>query len=950
MQAPPPKEEFLDAVQRHICQVLGFDFGFIDIVEGHEIHNLVSFSADADNSDGLKLVHGLQDENKQPLVVSNSLLAQKVKAGLRPVIGKAYATAGDRDQYPYAIVPIMIDPQKSTQAKGLIRVLCFDTEKEITHQDLSTLRLMGEHLATRTQLFAAGSRASEGKSTKEKVQEKGHDSNSKDQERNKTYENAETVLILHANRVVRRRFSRILQEHFRVFESESQEKSMQLLNDNRIDLIIVDSALPETTGFGFAKVIKDSPEFKHIPIIIVTPDTNPTYRVEALNVGADDCLSDGCFDTEILARAQSSLRHRRTEKELAVQLQLLEDYAQRLEKAHEQLSQDRQSQLQRNNLLEQLRRESDILRNQESLLHRISNTIRRSFTIKENLGEMVEELAGYFALDGCFAVMPSSEEPEDTIRLEYVTDESYAMIQYGNDLKVLETFRNHFGGDQAIIANDVANDRRLDPFRDNILSAYHMLSLFLIPVTYNETLLGLLIGFKGEIAANWNRVNEAFMKSVADQVASGVTNARLYARVQRQAVTDGLTTLFNHRTGQDKLTEQMRMAERYQRHLSVVMVDVDYFKKINDNYGHPVGDTVLKAVAKLIKNNCRDVDIPIRYGGEEFMLVLPEVNTEGAHVVSERIRRSLAQEVIQHESVSLSVTASIGIATFPEDASDQKQLLELADKALYLSKRLGRNQVRTAADLMFEPKADVDATQVMPKLSRPRPQDQSDAQDQTADLDMAPTKGETPGLVAFAAPEVSEDARNRPELVPEVVEMVKSLAQNLYARSEYNKNHHLEVARMSELLGKVMGLSNTQVEQLRVAGLLHDVGTLRLPSEMMNKEGQYNEEERRLVNQHPVLGSDLLRPIRALKEICEILENHHERWDGTGYPRGLKGEDIPLPARIVSIVDSYHAMISDRPYRKAMSPAEAVDVLRQGAGKQWDPFLVDIFIAVLNKI
>ena len=189
-----------------------------------------------------------------------------------------------------------------------------------------------------------------------------------------------------------------------------------------------------------------------------------------------------------------------------------------------------------------------------------------------------------------------------------------------------------------------------------------------------------------------------------------------------------------------------------------------------------------------------------------------------------------------------------------------------------------------------------------------------------------------------------------PNLVPEVVEMVKSLAQNLYARSEYNKNHHLEVARMSELLGKVMGLSNTQVEQLRVAGLLHDVGTLRLPSEMMNKEGQYNEEERRLVNQHPVLGSDLLRPIRALKEICEILENHHERWDGTGYPRGLKGEDIPLPARIVSIVDSYHAMISDRPYRKAMSPAEAVDVLRQGAGKQWDPFLVDIFIAVLNKI
>jgi putative nucleotidyltransferase with HDIG domain len=262
-------------------------------------------------------------------------------------------------------------------------------------------------------------------------------------------------------------------------------------------------------------------------------------------------------------------------------------------------------------------------------------------------------------------------------------------------------------------------------------------------------------------------------------------------------------------------------------------------------------------------------------------------------------------------------------------------LLELADKALYLSKRLGRNQVHTASDLMFEPRelkasGEKSAEEVLSQIT---------------------TDGKT-GLMLedFVAPTVSLEAQNKEELVPEVVEMVKALAQNLYARSDYNKAHHLEVARMSELLGKVMGLSATQIEQIRVAGLLHDVGTLKLPTELLTKPGYFTSEERDMVNQHPVLGAELLRPIRALKDICEILENHHERWDGTGFPSGLKGEDIPLPARIVAIVDSYHAMISDRPYRTAMTHDQAVAALRQGAGSQFDPFLVDIFIAVLTNL
>jgi putative nucleotidyltransferase with HDIG domain len=207
-----------------------------------------------------------------------------------------------------------------------------------------------------------------------------------------------------------------------------------------------------------------------------------------------------------------------------------------------------------------------------------------------------------------------------------------------------------------------------------------------------------------------------------------------------------------------------------------------------------------------------------------------------------------------------------------------------------------------------------------------------------------------PQLSQFVPAEISEAAEQKEELVPEVVEMVKALATALYSKSDYNKVHHLETARLSELLAKVMGLNQQQIEQIRVAGLLHDVGTLSIPSDVLNKPGLLSEEERQIMNQHPVLGAQLLRPIRALRDICEILENHHERWDGTGFPKGLKGEEIPLPARIVAVVDSYHALISERPYRKAMPQDEAIKILKEGAGHQWDPFLVDIFTAVLRSL
>lgn len=907
------KEEF-DAVRRHICLVLGFDFGVIDVVRGHEVVSYKSFSAAEPGEEKAELLTSLEDEHQQPLTVAHTLVAQKVKQTQKPWVGRAFAKGGPAQGFPYVIIPILDGSTEGpTLVKGLLRVVSLDQNRGVDEKDLSTLRIIGQHLAS--SLPDPSALAAEADSERA----------------GGAHAESEIVLIVHSNRPVRRRLTKILAGRYQVQEVDSGARTIETLEKGHVDLIVLDSEVQGTSGYALCKVLKESRQWKHIPIILVAGESNVQGKIDGLNAGADDCLSENCHDSELLARVRSSLRLRKTERDLSMQGQLLEDYSQRLEQAFEferqaslKVSKHNQSLEQLNREIQQSRVKEQVLRGQEQLLHRISDIIRRSFHIEENIGTMLEELAGHFNLDCCFAVLPSDGEPEDAVRSEYAVDQGYSVKRSDVDLKVLEIFAANFALNQPIIVSDVARDRTVEPFKRDVLASYPVLSLFYVPVTYEEKLLGILGGHKCESEAQWTSENKSFLRSVAGQVAAGVTNARLYARVQRQATTDGLTGLYNHRTGQEKLTEQLRLAERYQRNVAVVMIDVDHFKQINDTYGHPAGDTVLKSVASQVRSDCRDVDVPVRYGGEEFLLILPEINQEGAVVVAERIRKNLSRLPIRHEDIEINVTASLGVAAYPEDASSQQQLLELADRALYMSKRLGRDQVHTSGDLMF---SDLKAESTPPA--------------ETVRAEEAQEREPTLVPASLTEPE---------ELVPEVVEMVKVLATALYSKSDYYKSHHLETARFAELVAKIMGLPQQQVEQLRVASLLHDVGVLSIPEEIIGKPGLVTADEMEVIAQHPSLGAQMLRPIRALKDICDIVECHHECWDGTGYPKRLKGEEIPLPARILSIVDAYHAMISDRPYRPAMSKDQAKKALRNGGGTQWDPFLVDIFLAVIDSL
>jgi diguanylate cyclase (GGDEF)-like protein len=222
-------------------------------------------------------------------------------------------------------------------------------------------------------------------------------------------------------------------------------------------------------------------------------------------------------------------------------------------------------------------------------------------------------------------------------------------------------------------------------------------ALKIFPLTAGDRILGTLVAGSRKKVLDSDVLR--MLEVMAIQAAQAVLRAQLFEQMERMATTDGLTGLLNHRTFQSKADEHLAQARRYQRKLSLILTDIDHFKSVNDTYGHPTGDAVLRGVAKILKDKARDTDIVARYGGEEFAIIMPETDAKGAQVIAERIREAVKAEVFQTELGPLKVTLSLGIATGPDHGYEKQQLIDLADQCLYHAKRHGRNQSVTVAQM-----------------------------------------------------------------------------------------------------------------------------------------------------------------------------------------------------------------------------------------------------------
>ncbi len=451
------------------------------------------------------------------------------------------------------------------------------------------------------------------------------------------------------------------------------------------------------------------------------------------------------------------------------------------------------------------------------------------------------------------------------------------------------------------------------------------------------------------------------IQDLLNRVAVVIEHKELFEKVERQAITDPLTGLYNRRYFEEQLNKELDRHQRFGHACSFIILDLDHFKSVNDTLDHVNGDIALKHTSAIVKKCVRDVDTVGRFGGEEFVVLLPESDSNAAMVVAERICTTLRESCIEHfkspaclqkiqeklaegkineaTATRLSegrVTASVGVSTFPLDAQEKTRLIELADKYLFLAKGRGRNQVCSSKN----DNGQGNPAPLAPAapLALPSPQVQALLQPSAI----------LPSKAGSALTQVSDfDLQSIAE--HGILGMLGNIIKAIGTRDGYGDDRSPRAADYASRIAAALRLSKEHTTVISLAAVLNNLGKVIVDKEILGKKGPLSQDEWQQVESTPSIAAKILEPAKHLHRVATVVECYQEHWDGSGYPRGLKGDDIPLESRIISIVDAYVAMTSVRPYRAALSHSEAVAILQEGAGKDWDPRIVKLFLAILEK-
>jgi len=395
-----------------------------------------------------------------------------------------------------------------------------------------------------------------------------------------------------------------------------------------------------------------------------------------------------------------------------------------------------------------------------------------------------------------------------------------------------------------------------------------------------------------------------------------IENRELLDRLKELNLKDIHTELYNYKYLMERLDSELIRAKRFALSLSALMIDIDYFNSINNLYGHEYGDRILKEFARYLKRFVRGMDVVSRYSGEEFIVLLPETEKDGAVKYAERLLEDVKKHIFDPNGEKIRLKISIGLISFPQDGiepgASSSVIINLVREVLLRAKESGGAGLATLDD---------NKAKVFPE--------DGDKED------IKILKEKLSGM--------EKDAKQS------FMESIYAFAKTIEAKDYYTSEHGDIMVSFVSKLGKKLNLSEKDMENLKHAAILHDLGKIGIPDNILNKNGKLTGEEYAVIKKHPQIGAEIIRPIHFLKDIIPMILYHHERFDGLGYPAGLKGEDIPFNARIVAVADVYHALISDRPYRKAFAKEDALEIIRQGAGTQFDPEIAKVFIDIMKS-
>lgn len=586
--------------------------------------------------------------------------------------------------------------------------------------------------------------------------------------------------------------------------------------------------------------------------------------------------------------------------------------------------------------IKQRTQELDRANKQMLTLQHIWNMMNSSEPLSSVLNAIVNSLQGELGYVYSFIIKPQIKNGESYIQVAAASRQDFA-----------EKFAKHFncrlsdykmvypgieGLKDAVLNNTIYQSPNLveliggfiPELDKNLLEKFFkdagMKSYILVPLVSKDVHFGSLVVFSSREKISGNEIN--FLGLFAKQIELAITIADLFQAVKEQAVTDSMTGLFNRRYFEEFIKKEAIRAERQNQHFTVIGLDLDHLKQINDVYGHNYGDIAIKAIAEVLKNNARSIDIAARMGGEEFNLILPGVDSAGGLVAAERIRKAI--EGVELEKIG-HITASLGVATYLEHSDDLDELLELTDHAMYESKRKGRNRVTLAIQSKETSWQDIAIKTYLDILTKHR----------------IPVEETTAKLLTQKLREMNFNN-----------EKLYQVADTLV--STYNPDHNdgsiKQKVQLATLLAKRFDLSKEQIDKLKIAVLLYDIGNTMLPKNLLNKIGPLSEEDKESIKQHPVIAArEILKPISTISDIIPIIEKHHENWNGTGYPNHISGEQIPIESQIILIIDSYFALLENRPYRDARTKETAIKIITGEINSKWSEKLAHEFISIVKN-
>ncbi len=431
---------------------------------------------------------------------------------------------------------------------------------------------------------------------------------------------------------------------------------------------------------------------------------------------------------------------------------------------------------------------------------------------------------------------------------------------------------------------------------------YELKTEFIVPMRLREQLIGFLILSEKKGGESYSQEEMDLLYTLVNNAAVVIENAKMYEDAKYLAITDGLTRLYNHRYFHEKLGQIIH--DKTYGVFSVAMIDVDLFKLYNDLYGHSAGDKALARIAEIISQTTGQEDIIARYGGEEFAVIFPNIEGYESLKAIEAIRKAVETNFYNASDNYEFLTISVGVANYPKHGKTAEEILECADSAMYIAKRSGRNQ-----SVLYSKNNELN----------------------------------------YVISHNSEKDRMQSSIRSAYFSAIYALAATIDAKDHYTYGHSENVSGYAVALAEAAGFDEEKTDIVKNAGLLHDIGKVGIPESILTKADKLTKEEYDIMKRHVDISISIIKHVPGLIKVIPAIMGHHERYDGKGYPRGIVGENIPIEARCLCIVDAFDAMTTDRPYRKALSVEQAIYELRLYSGTQFDPQLVEVFVKLFEE-